>query len=242
MADRQATCPHCGMQFTYGSGRGQKRTYCGVACMREAGAEHRKATVADRPTCSMDGCTRHCRSSVSEYCEAHYYRLRRNGTMALKLDENPPPKEAGHSDGYVLEYAPGHPLKKRNVSRVYQHRRVYYDEHGEGPFDCHWCGCTVTWDDMHVDHVNAVRDDNRPSNLVASCASCNIERGRPASIAAAREKAKRYTMNGETLTVRQWAERLGISNTSIIWRLKNGWPLGRALTEGRGNTGPKRQG
>ena len=223
MADRQATCPHCGMQFTYGSGRGQARRYCSKACMRAGCHAAHKGRTAVRELCSVAGCDKPRRSSGSEYCETHYYRLRRNGTMALQAEVSPPPKLLEHSSGYLLEYAPDHPLTIR--SRVYEHRRVYYDAHGAGPFDCHWCGCKVTWADMHIDHVNAVRHDNRLSNLVASCARCNIARGKPAAIAAARKRAKhRYTLNGETLTLGQWAERLGVSGTSITWRLNN-WAI-----------------
>ncbi|KZY53136.1 hypothetical protein A3734_16805 [Sulfitobacter sp. HI0054] len=117
--------------------------------------------------------------------------MRRNGHVQLKLEVSPPKEEIDHSHGYILEYAPGHwhALRTGN-SRVYQHRRVYFDEYGEGPFDCHWCGTCVTWDDMHVDHVNAVKDDNRLENLVASCAECNQKRGKEKMRNTARESVK----------------------------------------------------
>jgi len=40
---------------------------------------------------------------------------------------------------------------------------------------------------------------------------------------------RRITLNGETLTLTQWAARLNIGLPSLIQRLKN-WPLERALT------------
>lgn len=33
--------------------------------------------------CSFDGCGKTPRSSYAEYCEAHYYRIRRNGTLEI---------------------------------------------------------------------------------------------------------------------------------------------------------------
>jgi hypothetical protein len=46
------------------------------------------------------------------------------------------------------------------------------------------------------------------------------------------------TFNGETLTLNEWAARLGISGVSLKWRLNNGWSLDMALTEPRGISGP----
>ena len=36
---------------------------------------------------------------------------------------------------------------------------------------------------------------------------------------------------GENLSVSQWARRLGIVSTGVQWRLDNGWPLVKALTQ-----------
>lgn len=41
----------------------------------------------------------------------------------------------------------------------------------------------------------------------------------------------RYTYQGETLTVREWAERTGFKADTIRARLLDNWPIGRALTE-----------
>lgn len=48
------------------------------------------------------------------------------------------------------------------------------------------------------------------------------------------------TLDGITLTKGEWADRLGISISSIGWRLKNGWSLRDALTKPRGSVGPER--
>ena len=87
---------------------------------------------------------------------------------------------------------------------------------------------------MHVDHVNAVRDDNRIDNLVPSCPPCNQERGFEKSKATHRKRStSRIEWNGESLCISEWAERLGIAPTSIKWRMSRGWPIERVVTEPR---------
>lgn len=240
MAERQATCTECGAQFTFPVGRGLARTLCSKACREASAARRRAITRRTYPRCSVDGCTSKVRSGRAIYCEKHYYRARRNGTLALMSETDPPPEIIVHTHGYLLEYAPGHWLAERlGTNRVYQHRRVFFDKNGEGPFECHWCGVTVSWDDMHVDHLNAKRDDNRHSNLVASCPPCNVKRGVGAMTSTMREKSKaRITWRGECLTLGEWAARIGISRQSLQSRINSGWPLDRALTEPRGKTGP----
>jgi hypothetical protein len=39
------------------------------------------------------------------------------------------------------------------------------------------------------------------------------------------------TYAGETLTIGEWTERLGVSHGTIRWRLKKGWSVERALTQ-----------
>ena len=62
-------------------------------------------------------------------------------------------------EGYLLEYAPQHPFKNK-TNRVRQHRLIYehylyilFDEHIYIPKD------------IHIDHINGIRDDNRIINL-----------------------------------------------------------------------------
>ena len=87
-------------------------------------------------------------------------------------------------EGYVMlsgQY--GHPLAgpgKRG--EVLEHRKVLYDLIGPGPHPCHWCGRSLEWGGVrgiNVDHLNDVKDDNRPENLVPSCLNCNGRRGKP---------------------------------------------------------------
>lgn len=181
-------------------------------------------------TCDVSGCVRRTRSKNGKYCEMHYYRLRRNGSFDLL----PWPQTIKQSAGYVLAQVKGHPLAKRRF-REYEHRIVYYNAHGEGPFKCHWCGKEVTWETLHIDHLDDNKQNNDVNNLAATCPRCNQGRGRHKTIAA---RSAWLEWNGERLTVKQWAKRLGIRAGSLHWRVKHGWPVNKALTESRGRFGP----
>jgi hypothetical protein len=123
--------------------------------------------------------------------------------------------------------------------RGYEHRQVYYDLHGEGPFSCHWCGAVVAWGDMHVDHLDDDKTNNEAKNLAASCATCNQQRGSWKMKRWAREnRSSLVTWDGETLPVGDWADRFGIHPNSMKRRLRL-WPIERAMTEPRGKFGPK---
>lgn len=241
MAKRQVTCSHCGIQFTFEDGRGKARVLCGDQCRAASRDAKRAARQATYPECTYEGCSIKCRSAKAAYCETHYYRIRRNGHLMLRSEVSPPPLTIMHSQGYVLEYCPGHWIGRRTGdNRIYQHRRVYFDAHGEGPFNCHWCGVSVTWDDMHVDHINAVRSDNAIGNLVASCPNCNQKRGRAKMKLTHRARSKaKITWRGECLTIGEWASRIGISPQSLRYRLDAGWDQDRAMTQPRGVTGPR---
>jgi 5-methylcytosine-specific restriction endonuclease McrA len=60
---------------------------------------------------------------------------------------------------------------------VFEHRAVMYDRLGAGPLPCFWCGISLAWGKVVIDHLNEVKDDNRPENLVVSCNNCNRARG-----------------------------------------------------------------
>jgi len=51
---------------------------------------------------------------------------------------------------------------------------------------------------------------------------------------------RNLTYNGETLSVSQWAKRIGI-NVQTLWeRIQSGWSVERALTEPKHTCGPRR--
>lgn len=241
MAKRQRICQVCGNQFEYVVSRGADRIVCSDQCGLVRKRANRDAALSTSPMCKVDGCTKHARSAISELCEAHYYRMRRNGILMLMAETSPPPKEKAHIGGYVLEFAPNHyEAMRTGNNRVYQHRRVFYDHNGSGPFRCHWCQKDVMWDTMHVDHVNAIRNDNSPGNLVASCPSCNQSRGHSKGKATSRARSPlQLTWRGETKCIADWADAIGIHRASLQWRIKAGWTVDKAMAEPRGKTGPK---
>lgn len=187
-----------------------------------------------RLICRAECCGKVANRVGAGLCEAHYAKLRRYGDPNHKIVA---PDIRVHSGGYLQQCAPGHKLANGGL-RAYQHRLVYHAEHGDGPFNCHWCGKRVTWDTMHVDHLNDQVGDNRPENLVAACPECNMHRNVENQRASYRRRFG-LTVDGETKTIAEWAAGIGISHVSLKSRIAAGWDLRRAVTEPRGVTGPK---
>lgn len=75
MAER--TCGYCRRTFSYVTGgRGSWQRFCSDQCRNDA------ANTKPTPSpCTVDGCSRPARSGRSPYCETHYYRIRRSGTL-----------------------------------------------------------------------------------------------------------------------------------------------------------------
>jgi len=168
----------------------------------------------------------------------HYARVRRHGSTEKKSNLKQGAIE--HSSGYLLDHLPGHPLS-RSGARVYQHRAVYHQCHGDGPFQCHWCAKQVTWEDMHVDHLNNEVQDNRIANLVASCPECNQKRGLPKMRHAKKISGRLVTAHGLTMCISDWARRLGLSRWTLVGRLERGVPPDLAMVPSRASTGPRRK-
>lgn len=45
-----------------------------------------------------------------------------------------------------------------------------------------------------------------------------------------RQRNRQYTLNGETLTIREWSRRTGLGTQTLHKRLASGWTVERALT------------
>ena len=187
--------------------------------------------------CQAEGCANSPRSAYARHCDTHHHQLRRNGYIGPKRR----PRLINHSQGYKLLAAPGHPLSTPGQTyRIFEHRAVYYEHHGNGPFDCVHCGNRVTWKTMHVDHLDDDPTNNVISNLGASCPTCNQFRGRSKMRRTMRQRrSTQITWQGRTQSVADWAEELGVPTHRIKQRLKAGWSVDRAMTEPRGVTGPR---
>lgn len=235
---REKECLACGRKIAYEPTRGKDRKYCtDPECVAKRIKDATAARVSKRGECITDGCHNLISRVSYELCEACYGRLRRRGTIEYKSI----PYRTLNSAGYVRVREPKHCLSDSTGS-VYEHRFVYYKHHGDGPFACNWCGKKVTWFDMHIDHLDNNITNNDISNLVASCPICNQQRGnskRRQTMISKRGVLIEY--NGEKKTAGEWAETIGITRASLLFRLKSGWTIEKALTTPRGVTGPKRQ-
>lgn len=170
--------------------------------------------------CIVDGCGDKPRSPLSEYCEKHYGRLRRNGKLELlhkyeyKKGEYIQRKASIGSDGYYVE----------NGKRV--HRVIAEKHYGNKMHKCHWCGVDIHFKDCHVDHVDECKTNNSIDNLVISCPICNMRRN-----LYSKNLAKYgITYNGQTKLMREWANMYGIGYGTLSHRLRSGWDIHKALT------------
>lgn len=177
--------------------------------------------------CKVEACRSPVRSLNATLCDKHYFRLRNTGTTDKRKS-----RKFKNSGGYIVVY------DSKNRRNEYEHRKVLFESMGNGPFKCHWCKKTITKRTMHTDHLNEVKDDNDPSNVVPSCAICNQARGRHKMIVTKQACGMNLTLGNETMPLIEWAKRIGISAASMHWRLSN-WSVEKALTTLRGNTGPR---
>jgi hypothetical protein len=151
------------------------------------------------------------------------------------LELKAPEPRIKQSEGYFRSWAPGHALCAGTSKRVYEHRKVYHDAHGDGPFACHVCGASLTWETMHVDHLDDDPGNNELANLAPACPTCNTWRARPKMVASVRSRGRRVAFNGREMSIREWVEELGIKGNKAVQRVSRrldaGWSVERALTE-----------
>lgn len=231
----ETLCVYCGNEIEFEATRGKARKFCDVKCRgKERARRAREALTSGAfEQCRTEGFSKPANRVGAGLCEACYARKRRKGTTRKTQFRYKRSNQAG----YIKVKEPLHTLAD-STGTVYEHRFVYHKHNGGGPFECYWCGCCVTWFDMHVDHVDSNVTNNSISNLVASCPLCNQKRGRGKMRNTKRSKGVLITYDGETMCLSEWAKRIEISRTALRARLDSGWPVERALTTPRGNTGP----
>lgn len=127
--------------------------------------------------CKVDKCKTIVRSRWGTLCNKHYFRGRRTGTTEDRKKR--PPCLTSH--GYLISHQKGHPAASK-TGMLYEHRKVFYEKHGNEKHRCFWCKDWLSWGGrgkgkIHVDHLNGDKTDNNIKNLVASCHRCNVNRG-----------------------------------------------------------------
>lgn len=169
---RTKTCPTCGTDFSYPIARGNDRKHCSPKCR----ALHRKnkleARISDLPKCVVPECGNKANRIGARLCEMHYCRQIRNGSLDGRVIAGRYKTGAG----YVKLLKPGHPLADSH-GHVAEHRLVAYQTHDGHCPSCFWCGVGLDWKSAVVDHLNEVKADNSPANLVVACNDCNRARG-----------------------------------------------------------------
>lgn len=130
--------------------------------------------------CSVDRCDKRPRGRG--LCETHWVRQRKYGDPNV-VKQAPNGSGSLTRHGYVMLQKAGHPLASKN-GFVFAHRAVLFEKVGPDDQSCHWCGRRVSWwltwpkdeSALVVDHLDGVKVNNAPTNLVPSCNRCN--RGR----------------------------------------------------------------
>lgn len=200
---RHRICKNCSQTFSYEVGKGRDRVHCTPACRiamkvvlpraqwprcatphcertasRQQGGPcstcKGSAAKAAAGVCTIHKCSKPATRANGQICEAHYYRARR----AERHTPKTPRVRVGsrHPAGYMLIPVPGHPMAGKS-GLAFEHRVIAYERGGAGDQDCHWCGTKLSWAEAVIDHLNEVKDDNRPENLVVACSPCNRARG-----------------------------------------------------------------
>ena len=96
---------------------------------------------------------------------------------------------------------------------------------------------TTSLETKNILHKDGVVKNNELNNLEVRCKSCVSDRSIAKCKATLRKKSKKYTHDGLTMTVKEWASLLGITEQSIVWRLEH-WSLSDVFSKERGIYGP----
>lgn len=204
LAGTTSQCRHCGCSIT----RSRKR-YCSETC-KEA---NRKARREAKPQCAVPDCSNPSsyKSAIGSICNGCYYRFRRTGTLERRECYKPRKRP----QGYVVLVEPDHPMATKK-GLVFEHRKVLYDYTNGQDQQCHWCGISLGWKELVVDHLNEIKWDNRPENLVPACSGCNMARG---SMLPFAEKVRPEQIEEALQLLREYAERFHRDGLSArIWQ------------------------
>lgn len=139
-------------------------------------------------------------------------------------------KGAKHGYHKSSEYSSWNAMKNRCDNSSFKH----YDRYGGRgiTYDPAWDDFSVFLKDMgkkptpehQLERVDNNKNYSRENCIWATRKEQTRNRGG--------ERATRlYTYDGKTMCIKDWAEYVGISNTSMQKRLNNGWPLEKAFSK-----------
>lgn len=174
--------------------------------------------------CKVKDCKKEAMYKGEKLCQMHYFRKMRNGHFKLKgFREHGEPRQRKKriidDRGYTTVYADGHPLAD-SKGTVREHRLVYFNQINSSPDSCEMCQSAITWESLHIDHIDNNPENNAPENLRALCRGCNVFRAHnPKSM------GKHFlTIGDKTLTAAAWARQPGVkvAGHTIIRRKQNG--------------------
>lgn len=103
------------------------------------------------PLCSVEGCSKASRSLRAEMCETHYYRLRRNGTLALTKPQRPRREECTVDGCAILDDGP-HGLCGKHLARLQRNGDPLVlrgPNPSRGPDNPNWTGDDATSKAVH---------------------------------------------------------------------------------------------
>lgn len=139
--------------------------------------------VSRATVCGVEGCDQP-RYQDRLLCSTHAMRQHRYGDVSA--DRSRDGNTWTTSNGYLKHAADGVLADGKGAAGV--HRAVLLEAIGPAAHPCHWCHAVVTWQQrwdgktwagvLVVDHLDGNKANNVPANLVPSCFSCNILRGR----------------------------------------------------------------
>lgn len=172
-------CSVCSKVFKYENGRGKhSKQFCSLDCKsfrkKELAKKYSNNKKQNSDFCKITGC-RGKATRKDNVCENHYCKMRRTGSYAGLIRS----QKAVHGN-YIRMVGNGasqHPMASKNSKMLYEHRMVAYDSREGKCEDCFWCGKELTWSSCVIDHLNELKHDNSPENLLISCRHCNRARG-----------------------------------------------------------------
>jgi hypothetical protein len=170
---------------------------------------------------------RSCRQCCIEAMRAHRAKLRAlTGKTPEELRSRRRHGDAGHMGKPTPEYNAWRGMWRRTTG---EYREEWVDYGGRGITVCdRWRSYENFLDDMGPRPSPLHSIDRKDNDGPYSPDNCRW--ATKSQQARNTRKTRRITMNGETLTVYEWAEKIGIPVRTIKWRLSAGWSEDRALT------------